>query len=250
MSEETANVQEKKAEAKSEEKDSADLIIDVDEMVKAGVYFGHRKSKRHPKMKPYIFTVKNNVDIIDLQQSAEKLKGALEFLQKIIRDRGKILFVGTKLQAKNSLKDLAEATEMPYVNERWLGGFLTNFQTMLKRIEYFNELQKKKESGEFEKYSKKERIKLDKELKNLEEKFGGVKEIKKLPEALFILDLKKDALAGKEAKRLGIPVVAVCDTNTDPDLSDWPIPANDDAISSIKYILEKVKEAILKAKEK
>ncbi|PIQ91783.1 MAG: 30S ribosomal protein S2 [Parcubacteria group bacterium CG11_big_fil_rev_8_21_14_0_20_39_14] len=250
MSEETANVQEKKAEAKSEEKDSADLIIDVDEMVKAGVYFGHRKSKRHPKMKPYIFTVKNNVDIIDLQQSAEKLKGALEFLQKIIRDRGKILFVGTRLQAKNSLKDLAEATEMPYVNERWLGGFLTNFQTMLKRIEYFNELQKKKESGEFEKYSKKERIKLDKELKNLEEKFGGVKEIKKLPEALFILDLKKDALAGKEAKRLGIPVVAVCDTNTDPDLSDWPIPANDDAISSIKYILEKVKEAILKAKEK
>ena len=219
-------------------------------MVKAGVYFGHRKSKRHPKMKPYIFTVKNNVDIIDLQQSAEKLKGALEFLQKIIRDRGKILFVGTRLQAKNSLKDLAEATEMPYVNERWLGGFLTNFQTMLKRIEYFNELQKKKESGEFEKYSKKERIKLDKELKNLEEKFGGVKEIKKLPEALFILDLKKDALAGKEAKRLGIPVVAVCDTNTDPDLSDWPIPANDDAISSIKYILEKVKEAILKAKEK
>lgn len=229
--------------------ESSDLVIDIEEMVKAGVYFGHKKSKRHPKMKQYIFAVKNNIDIIDLQKTAEKLKDSLNFIQDIVRNGGDILFVGTKAQAKGLIKEAAESLKMPYLNERWLGGFITNFPTMLKRIEYFNSLRDKKESGEREKYTKKEKIKLDKELKSLENKFGGVKDIKNLPKAIFVLDLKKDLLAANEARKKGIPVVAICDTNANMDFCDFAIPANDDAISSVKYILDKVKEAILNVRE-
>lgn len=252
MSEETKNNQDSlimNEGTKKEADGAAGLALDVDEMVKSGVFFGHKKSKRHPKMKPYIFAVKNNIDIIDIQQAAEKFKEALEFLQEVVGSGGKILFVGTKIQAKNLIKELADTLDMPHVNERWLGGFLTNFQTMIKRIDYFNEMKKNKESGEFEKYTKKEKIKFEKELRTLEEKFGGVAKIKKIPEAIFILDFKKDIIAAKEAKKVGVPVVAVCDTDTNLGLCDWPILANDDAISSIKYILDKVKEAILNVRE-
>ncbi len=244
MSEET-----KKTLDLSEKIDSGSQVIDVDEMVAAGVYLGHRKSKRHSKMKPFVFTVKNNIDIIDLQKTAQNLKEALEFLQKIIKDGGKVIFIGTKTQAKNQIKELAESLNMPYVNGRWLGGFLTNFQTMLKRIEYFENLKKKKELGELEKYTKKEKIKIEKELENLEEKFGGLKGIEKLPQALFILDLKKNILAAREAKKMGIPVAAICDTNVDPGLCDFAIPANDDAVSALNYILDKIKEAVLAVKK-
>jgi small subunit ribosomal protein S2 len=226
-------------------RNSSNLVIDVDEMVKAGVYFGHKKSKRHPKMKLYISAVKNDVDIIDAQQTAEMLRDFLLFLQEVIEKGGKILFVGTKAQAKRIIKETAEETSMPYVNERWLGGFLTNFQTMLKRIEKFESLRKQKEAGELEKYTKKERIKIDKELKTFEEKFGGVKEARRVPELIFLLDPKENEIAAKEAKKSGIAVVGVCNTNVNPSLCDWVIPANNNSVSSIKYILEKIKETIL-----
>lgn len=228
----------------------SNLVIDIDEMVKAGVYFGHKKSKRHPKMKPYIFAVKNDIDIIDVQQTAEKLREFIIFLQETVGKGGKILFVGTKAQAKRIIKETAGELSMPYVNERWLGGFLTNFQTMLKRIEKFESLRKNKEAGELEKYTKKERIKIDKELKTFEEKFGGVKETKRTPDLIFLLDPKESEIAAKEAKKSGITVVGICNTNVNPGLCDWIIPANNNSVSSIKYILEKIKEAVLNVEKK
>jgi len=230
-------------------RNSSNLVIDIDEMVKAGVYFGHKKSKRHPKMKPYIFAVKNDVDIIDVQQTAEKLREFLIFLQETVEKGGKMLFVGTKAQAKRITKETAEELSMPYVNERWLGGFLTNFQTMLKRIEKFESLRKDKESGELEKYTKKERIKIDKELKTFGEKFGGVKEARRIPEIVFLLDPRDSEIAAKEAKKSGVTVAGICSTNVNPGLCDWMIPANNNSVSSIKYILDKIKEAVLSVKK-
>lgn len=251
MSKEPTNKKEGEREAEGvlKVRNSSTLVIDIDEMVKAGVYFGHKKSKRHPKMKPYVFAVKNDVDIIDLQQTAEKFRDFLAFLQETVEKGGKILFVGTKPQAKRMIKQTAEEISMPYVNERWLGGFLTNFQTMSKRIDNFESLRKKKESSEIEKYTKKEKIKIDKELRILEEKFGGVKDTRKIPEIVFVLDPKDSEIAAKEAKKSGTIVACVCSTNVNSDLCDWVIPANNNAVSSINYILEKIKEAVLQVKK-
>lgn len=225
-----------------------DFQIKIEEMVEAGLHFGHKTSKLHPKMRPYIFGVRNTVSIIDLEKTKEKLKEALEFIQKLILENKILLFVGTKVSIKELVKNVAQEVNLPYVNERWLGGTFTNFQTIKKRLEYFKELEKKKAEGELEKYTKKERAKFEEELKKLEKKFGGIKNLEKLPDAIFVIDMVKDYLAVKEAREKGIKIVAVCDTNADPTLVDYPIPANDDAISSVKYILEKVKEVIIKAK--
>lgn len=252
MSKEPLSDNEKEKDKEREaitDQNSPNLIIDVDEMVKAGVYFGHKKSKRHPKMKPYIFAVKNDIDIIDLQQTAEKLREFLVFLEGVLKEGGKILFVGTKPQARRIIKETADELSMPYVNERWLGGFLTNFQTMQKRIEKFESLRKKKETGELEKYTKKEKIKIDKELKTFEEKFGGVKDIRVMPSIVFVLDPKENAIATKEAKKSGITVVGICSTDVNSSLCDWIIPANNNSVSSIKYILNKIKEAALRSKK-
>lgn len=223
--------------------------INVSEMTEAGLHFGHRTSRIHPKMKPYISGVKNTIHLIDLEQTAEKLEKALVFIQKLIADDKKILFVGTKVQVKELLKETAKECEMPYINERWLGGTFTNFKTIKKRIDYFNELAEKKEKGELDKYTKKERLDMDKELKNLEIKFGGIKDIVGMPDAIFVLDMKKDSLAIKEAGMKSIPIIAIADTNVDPSLADYPIPANDDAISSVSYVLNKVKDVIINTKK-
>lgn len=223
--------------------------INVSEMTEAGLHFGHRTSRIHPKMKPYISGVKNTIHLIDLEQTVEKLEKALIFIQKLISEGKKILFVGTKVQVKELLKETAKECEMPYINERWLGGTFTNFKTIKKRIDYFNELAEKKEKGELDKYTKKERLDMDKELKNLEIKFGGIKDIVGIPDAIFVLDMKKDSLAIKEAGMKSIPIIAIADTNVDPSLADYPIPANDDAISSVSYVLNKVKDAIIKSKK-
>ena len=228
----------------------ADFKIDSEEMTRAGVHFGHRTSKIHPKMKPYLYGVRNAVHIIDLEKTAEKLKEALGFIQELISARKTLLLVGTKIQVKGLVKEAAQDCNLPYVVERWLGGTFTNFEVIKKRIEYFKDLEKKKTEGELEKYPKTERAKIDRELRNLELKFGGIKNLEKLPDAILILDIKKDVAAVKEAKMKGIKVIGIADTNVDPTLADFPIPANDDAISSVKYILDKVKEAILKAKPK
>lgn len=227
-----------------------DFKLDLEEMAQAGVHFGHRTSRIHPKMRPYLGGVRNTVHIIDLTKTKEKLEEALKFIQELILENKILLLVGTKIQVKDLVKDIAKNCALPYINERWLGGTFTNFEVMRKRIEYFKDLEKKKAEGELEKYTKKERAKIDQELKDLEIKFGGIKELERLPDAIFVLDMKKDDLAVKEAKMKGIKVIGISDTNVDPTLADYPIPANDDARSAVKYILDKVKEVILSVKPK
>jgi small subunit ribosomal protein S2 len=228
----------------------ADFKIDPEEMTQAGVHFGHRTSRIHPKMKPYLYGVRNAVHIIDLEKTAEKLKEALGFIQELILSGKTLLLVGTKIQVKDLVKEAAQDCSLPYVAERWLGGTFTNFEVIKKRIEYFKDLEKRRAGGELEKYSKKEKAKIDQELRNLEIKFEGIKNLEKLPDAIFVLDMKKDAAAVKEAKMRGVKVIGIADTNVDPTLADFPIPANDDAINSVRYILDKVKEAIKKCKVK
>jgi len=226
-----------------------DFDINPEEMMKAGLHFGHRTSRCHPKMQPFLYGVRDSVHIIGLEKTAEKLKEALKFIQELISENKTLLFVGTKIQVKDLVKNIAKDLNQPYVVERWLGGTFTNFETIKKRIEYFKELERKKAEGELEKYTKKERAKIDQEIRELEIKFGGMRNLTQLPNAIFVLDMRKDALAVKEARQKDIKVIGVADTNTDPTLADYPIPANDDAILSVKYILEKVKEVILKAQQ-
>lgn len=241
---------EKKEEASSSPKSKkGDFKINADEMLEAGLHFGHRVSRCHPKMKPYIFGVRNTVHIIDLEKTAQKLEEALKLIQELVSEKKILMVVGTKIQAKDLVKKTAEECDLPYVSERWIGGTFTNFEIIKKRVDYFKDLERKKAAGEFEKYTKKEQMKLDKELGDLEIKFGGIKNLEKIPDAVFVLDMKKDKVAIIEARKKGTKIIAVADTNVDPDLADYPIPASDDSIASIKYILEKVKEAVLKAKK-
>jgi len=222
--------------------------IKIEEMAKAGLHFGHKISKHHPKMAPFLVGERNTIHIIDLEKTAQKLKEALQFIQKLITENKTILFVGTKIQIRNLIKEIASDCGMPYIAARWLGGTFTNFGTISKRIEYFKDLEKKKAEGAFEHYTKKERLKIDRELRDLEEKFGGLRNLQSLPDAVFIVDMKKNETAVREAKKKNIKIIAICHTNVNPTLADFPIPANDDSISSVKYILEKIKEAILKTK--
>jgi len=238
-------------EAKKTRKEKkSEININAEEMAQAGLHFGHRTSNINPKMKPYLYGTRNNVNIIDLEKTAEKFKEALNFIESIISEGKTLLLVGTKIQVKDLLKGVAEECGLPYVSERWLGGTFTNFETIKKRIEYFKDLESKRKSGELEKYTKKEKAIFDREIKGLQMRFGGIKTLTKIPEAVFVSDMRKDLLAVREAKAKGVKVIGIADTNVDPNLADYPIPANDDAITSLKYILEKVKEAVLKSKPK
>jgi len=233
-----------------EEKSKIEFNINVDEMEKLGIQFGHRTFRIHPKMKPYLSGTRSGIHIIDLEKTAEKLKEALKFIYNTIADGKVLLLVGTKIQLKDLVENTAKECDLPYVSERWLGGTFTNFDIMRKRIEGFKEIEKKKKEGGLEKYTKKERAKINKELQEYEIKFGGIKNLGKLPDVIFVLDMKKDEIAVKEAKMKNIKVIGISHTNTNPDLADYPIPANDDTRSSIGYILGKVKEIILEAKQK
>lgn len=224
------------------------INLNLEDMQKAGVNFGHNVSRLHPKMKPYTAGIKNNVHVIDLEKTAKELERALGFIAKLSGEGKTILFVGTKIQARALAKAAAQESKMPYVTERWLGGIFTNFETISKRVDHFKDLEHKKATGALEKYTKKERMKFDKELESLTTKFEGIKHMSKLPDAVLILDLKKDATAAREARRKGIPIIGIVDTNISPDMADYAIPANDDAVSSIAYILDRVKEAIFSAK--
>jgi len=226
------------------------IDINSDEMMKAGVHLGHRVSRLHPKMKDYIFGVRNTIHIIDLEKTVVEFEKALNFIKELVEKQGIILLVGTKTPLKRLVKETAVECDIPYVSERWLGGTFTNFKVILKRIEYFRELERKQKEGELEKYTKKERVDFDKELKKLELKFGGIKNLNKIPEAVFVCDVRKDILAVKEARVKGVKIIAMVDTNVDPNLVDYAIPANDDAITSVRYILEKVKQVILDSKSK
>ena len=243
-------VQEKEVRVVEPKKEKNEFGLDTAEMIQAGLQFGHKTSSGHPKMKPYLLAPRNDIHIIDLDKTKEKLKEALSFIKELVSENKVILFVGTKIQTKELTKKAAIDCNMPYISEKWSGGIVTNFETITKRITYFKDLVAKKESGEFEKYTKKEQAKFKKIIDILETKFGGIKDMAKLPDAIFILDIIKDDIAVKEARDRGIKLIALVDSNCNPSLIDYPIPANDDAVSSASYILEKVKETILKVKPK
>ncbi len=225
-------------------------IPTIEEMLKAGLHFGHRTSRWHPKMEPFIFTARNNVHIIDLIKTQEMLAQALDFIKKITKEGKIILFVGTKAQVKKPLQNVAEEVSMPYVSGKWLGGLLTNFNIVKRSIKKYNDLLAKKGGGELDKYTKKERLEFDREITHLETKVGGLINLNKLPDALFAWDVKKENTAIAEAKKKNIPVIGICDTNTNPTNINYIIPANDDATKGIKMILRLVKEAIKEGKDK
>ena len=223
--------------------------LDIKEMAEAGLHFGHQPSRTHPKMKPFIHGTRNSINLIDLDKTKEGLEKALEFIKKEISENKILLVVGTKIQARKLVEDFGKEHTLAYVNERWLGGTISNFEIIKKRIDYFNELQRKKETGELEKYTKKERGQFDLELGRLEKKFKGIKNLEKLPDVVFVLDITKDALTIKEAKSKEITTIGICDVNSDPSSVDWAIPANDDSVSSIKYVLNKLSESVKKGEE-
>jgi len=228
-----------------ESKEDAALI---EAMIKAGISFGHKKSKSHPKMGPYVYAVRNEIQIIDVSKTLSHLRQAVDFLKPIIARGGKILFVGTHASAKETVREVATALGMPYVAERWLGGTLTNFHTMKKRITYFLDLEKKKSTGELEKYTKKERLLFDRELKKLENNLGGIKAMEKLPDAIFIIDITTHAIAVHEANKSHVPVVAICDTDSNPTPVAHVIPANDNSYHAIKFLMESVKNDLAAVK--
>lgn len=222
--------------------------FNLEEMAGAGLHFGHKTSKTHPKMKPYVASVRNTIHLINLEKTREKLQEAFGAICDLVASGKIVLLVGTKVQAKGAVREVAEATGLPYVTERWIGGLLTNFESVSKRIAHLKDLENKKLTEEFQKYTKWEQLQMEEEIEKLNEKFGGVKTLARLPDAMFIFDLDKNELAQKEAKLKGVKVFALCDTDLDPTSVDYAIPANDDAVSSIKYIAEKLKEAILRVK--
>ncbi len=225
-----------------------DIKLSLEEMEAAGLIFGHKVSKLHPKMKQYVSGVKNGTHLFDLEKTSKEFTKALDFISKLVTDGKLVVFVGTKIQLRMIVQKAAEECGFPYVTERWLGGTFTNFETIQKRVSYFKDLEKKKESGELIKYTKKERLLFDRELAKLKTKFEGIRNMAKLPDAVVIFGLDKDITCAKEAKRKGIKIIAITDTNVDPEIADYLIPANDDAIISVKYILEKIKEVVLSSK--
>lgn len=225
-------------------------IPSISELSKSAVNFGHRVTKRHPKMAPYIQTVKNTVHLINLEQTSHKLKEAIDFLVDLSAKGGTIVFVGTKPAAKEIVKKYAQEAGAPYVSERWLGGTLTNFQTISHLIEKLKKMTAGKESGDWQKYSKKERLDMERELTYLEKMVGGIKTLNRPPDALYLVDIVEEATAVREAKKKKIPVVAMVDTNTNPENVTHPIPANDDAVKSIELITGLVAEAVKEGKNK
>ena len=224
-------------------------VVSMKQLLEAGVHFGHQTRRWNPKMAPYIYTERNGIYIIDLQKTVKKLEEAYNFVRDCSANGGNILFVGTKKQAQDAIKEEAARCGGYYVNARWLGGMLTNFRTMRTRIDRLAQLRKMEEDGTFAMLPKKEVIKHQAEIEKLEKYLGGVKEMKKLPGALFIVDTRKERNAIAEAHRLGIPVVAIADTNCDPDEIDYPIPGNDDAIRAIRLISSIMATAMIEGRQ-
>ena len=224
-------------------------VISMKQLLEAGVHFGHQTRRWNPKMAKYIFTERNGIYIIDLQKTVKKLDEAYNYVKEVAAEGGEILFVGTKKQAQESIRDEATRCGMHYVNARWLGGMLTNFRTIRKRIDRMEQLAKMKENGTFELLPKKEVAKLELEMEKLDKYLGGVKDMKKLPGALFVIDSRKEHNAIAEARKLHIPIIAIVDTNCDPDLIDYIIPGNDDAIRAIKLIASVIANAVIEANQ-
>ncbi|MCF7906386.1 30S ribosomal protein S2 [Patescibacteria group bacterium] len=224
-------------------------IPSLDEMLKAGVHFGHVVSKWHPKAESYIYTIKNNVHIINLEKTQEALESSLKKVDEVIKSGKTVLFVGTRKQSRDLVKKYAEACSMPYVNLRWVGGMFTNFKTVLNSIKKLNKLEEEKETSNFSKYTKKESIVLTREISKMNKLIGGIKEMKELPGAVFMISVKNQKTAVLESKLRDIPIIGVCDTNTNPTPIDYPIPANDEATSSIELMLDVVSKQINESKK-
>lgn len=219
--------------------------LSIDEMIAAGLAFGHQKSKLHPKMKNLVTKPKDKVYLIDLEQTVDKFNKALDFMKQMKMEGKTFLFVGTKVATKGLILETAKKTNSFSVTERWVGGTFTNFKEIRKRINLFKELEEKlKDPDVAKKYVKKERFKIAKDIERMEIKFGGIKGMEALPDVIFISDMDKEAMAVKEAREVGVKIVAIADTNTNPNFADYPIPANDDAYSSVAYILSKIEEAL------
>ena len=224
-------------------------VISMKQLLEAGVHFGHQTRRWNPKMKRYIFTERNGIYIIEKQKTVKKVEEAYRTMRDIAAEGGDILFVGTKKQAQEAIKEEATRAGMYFVNQRWLGGTLTNFQTIQKRIKRLKDIERMQEDGTFEVLPKKEVVQLKKELERLEKFLGGIKDMKGLPSALFVVDPRKERIAVAEARKLHIPIIGIVDTNCDPDEIDHVIPANDDAIRAVKLLTSKMADAILEAKQ-
>ena len=224
------------------------FVVSIKQLLEAGVHFGHPTKKWNPKMSEYIFTQRNGIHIIDLQKTVKKFEEAYTFVRNISEEGGSVLFVGTKKQAAESIKEEAQKCGMYYVNVRWPGGMLTNFKTIRNSINRLKELQRMEADGTFNLLPKKEVAKLVKEMEDLDKNYGGIKEMEQLPSALFVVDTRKERIAVLEAKKLGIPVIAIVDTNCDPDDADYVIPGNDDAIRAIKLIGGAIADAVIEGR--
>ena len=224
-------------------------VVTMKQLLEAGVHFGHQTRRWNPKMSQYIFTERNGIYIIDLQKTVKKLNDAYIFARDIAAEGKDIMFVGTKKQAQDSIKEEAERCGMPYVSARWLGGMLTNFSTIRTRIDRLNQLRTMRDDGTFDLLPKKEVIKLNLEIEKLEKFMGGIQDMKKAPGALFIVDPRKERIAVSEAKKLGIPIIAIVDTNCDPDEIDVVIPGNDDAIRAVKLLAETIASAVIEGRQ-
>jgi small subunit ribosomal protein S2 len=223
-------------------------IISMKQLLEAGVHFGHQTRRWNPKMAPFIFMDRNGIHIIDLQQTVSRLNEAYKFIERLAADGGTILFVGTKKQAQEAVAEEARRCGMYYVNQRWLGGMLTNFQTIQLRIRYLRELETRRDRGDFERLPKKEVQHLQDDITRLERILGGIKDMRRLPNAIFIIDTRKERTAVLEARRLEIPIIALADTNSDPDEIDYPIPANDDAIRAVRLLSAKIADAVIEGR--
>ena len=224
-------------------------VISMKQLLEAGVHFGHQTRRWNPKMAPYIYTERNGIYIIDLQKSVGMVDEAYQAVADIVAEGGTVLFVGTKKQAQDAIRTEAERCGMFYVNERWLGGMLTNFKTIQSRIQRLKDIERMEEDGTFDVLRKKEVIELKKEWSKLEKNLGGIKEMKRVPDAIFIVDPKKERICVQEAHTLGIPLIGICDTNCDPEELDYVIPGNDDAIRAVKLIVSKMADAVIEANQ-
>ena len=223
--------------------------VSMKALLETGVHFGHRTTKWNPKMKPYIFTERNGIHIIDLQQTLVNLNEYHDMLRDMVAKGGAVLFVGTKRQAQEAIEYEAERCFMPYINHRWLGGTLTNWVTIRKRIETLKQLEKRRDNGEFDLLSKKEALLLSRKIEKLQQRLGGIRNMRRLPDMLIIVDTKREATAVKEANMLSIPVLALADTNSNPDEIDYIIPANDDAVRAIKLLLGALADAVIEGQQ-
>ena len=224
-------------------------VVSMKQLLECGVHFGHQTRRWNPKMKPYIFTDRNGIYIIDLQKTVKGLEKAYDFVREVSKSGGTLLFVGTKRQAQDPIREEALKAGQYYINQRWLGGLLTNFTTIRRRVTRMVELQGMEESGSINKYPKKEIIQLRKEKDKLEKYLSGIKEMKEIPDALFIIDPRRETIAVLEAHKLGIPVISIVDTNCDPDVIDYPIPGNDDAIRAIELVVGLMANAFIEGRQ-